>query len=149
VPLLQPKHTAGQPHAETAVGDGQQSPRALEAGQLRDRLGKLRRFAERRDAKHSSRSAVQNHPVVNALRGEELPPALLAHARLLYTKGIARASEGCIALRGAGGPMGRMGRRPAERIGVSDRKVEQTGELSADEFEQWTAPLRELQGRLV
>lgn len=45
--------------------------------------------------------------------------------------------------------MRRMGRRPAERIGVSDRKVEQTGELSADEFEQWTAPLREMQGRLV
>jgi hypothetical protein len=93
-PLLQPKHPAGQPHAETAIGDGQQSPRALEAGHLRDRLGKLRRFAERRDAKHSSRSAVQNHPVVNALRSEELPPALLAHARLLYTEGSAGLRKG-------------------------------------------------------
>jgi hypothetical protein len=72
VPLREPKHAAGQPHAETAISDGQQGPRALEAGHLRDRLGKLRRFAERRDAKHSSRSAVQNHPVVNALRSEEL-----------------------------------------------------------------------------
>jgi hypothetical protein len=69
-----------------AVGDRQHSPRTLEAGHLRDRLGKLRRFAERRDAEHSSRSAVQNHPVVNALRSEEPSPALLAHARLLTPK---------------------------------------------------------------
>jgi hypothetical protein len=69
VTLLQPKHTAAQPHAEMIVGERQKSARTLEAGDVRDRLGKSRRFAERRDAEHSSRSAVQHHPVVNAFSG--------------------------------------------------------------------------------
>jgi hypothetical protein len=57
-----------------------------------------RRFAERRDAKYGSRSAVQNHPVVNALRSQELLPALLAHARLPTQKvlqGFGKALLAC------------------------------------------------------
>jgi hypothetical protein len=82
VPHLQPKHPAGQPHADTVVGDRQERPGAIDAGDLRDRHGEPRRFAERRNAEHRSRTAVQHHPVLNTLRGEELLPALLAHARL-------------------------------------------------------------------
>ena len=37
---------------------------------------------QRRDAEHRRRPAVQHHPVVDAVRGEERPPSLLAHAHL-------------------------------------------------------------------
>jgi hypothetical protein len=59
---------------------------------VRDRRRKLRRFAERRYAEHSSRAAVQHHPVVNAVGGEELLPAL----RLMptsHTESRARAVD--------------------------------------------------------
>jgi hypothetical protein len=49
---------------------------------MRDRRCQLRRLTERRDPEHSGRSPVQYDPVVNTLRGQELPPPLLAHRRL-------------------------------------------------------------------
>jgi hypothetical protein len=43
-------------------------------------MGQARRLAQRRDAKHCSRAAVQDDPVIHTLGGEEIMPTLLAHA---------------------------------------------------------------------
>ena len=82
VRLLQSKHATAQPNGEAIVSDRQQNSGPLEARYARDRLGQPRRVAERPDTEHSSGTAMQHHPVPDALRSEKLSPAILAHACL-------------------------------------------------------------------
>ena len=80
MPLLQPEDAARQPHGEPAIGERHQ--RAVQPGDLRHRLGQPGRLGQRRYAEDRHRAAVQHHPVGDTLRGEEPPPALLAHGHL-------------------------------------------------------------------
>jgi hypothetical protein len=82
VSRLQLPYAARQPHGELVISDGDQHTGVFDAGHLRDRVSKPRRIAERQHREHRRRSSVQHHPVANAVCGEKVSPALLAHVRL-------------------------------------------------------------------
>ena len=91
VSRLELPEVATQPDGEAGIGHREQHARALETRSLRNRLGQARRLAQRSDPKDGRRAAVQHDPVINTLGGEEILPALLAHARTA-SNGPSRAS---------------------------------------------------------
>src|SRR3954454_3086580 len=59
------------------VGDREQRPRPFNPWDLGDRIGKTDSLAERADPEHRHGTAVQDHPVFDALsRQERFPPLL-------------------------------------------------------------------------
>ena len=80
MPRLQPPEVARQADREGAVPDRHQRARTFQARDVCDGLGQPRRLAGRLDAEHGGRAAMEHDPVVHAIRVEECPPALLAHA---------------------------------------------------------------------
>src|SRR3954468_8040792 len=60
------------------VGDREQRPRPFNPWDLGDRIGKTDSLAERADPEHRHGTAVQDHPVFDALSRQERFPTLLA-----------------------------------------------------------------------
>ena len=72
--------STGQTHRECTLDDRQQRPRSVEAVQLRKRASQAGRRTHGPDLEDRRRAAVQHDPVIDAVGGEEVPPALLAHS---------------------------------------------------------------------
>ena len=86
MPRFELPEVTGQAHREGGIDDRQQRPRSLEAVDRRNVRGQPRRLADGSDLEDGRRAAVQHDPVIDAVGGEELPPALLAHARPPVTR---------------------------------------------------------------
>ena len=82
---LQPLDAARQPHGDLLVGDCDQDPDALEARHLRHRGREPSAVGERRHGEDRGRPTVQDDPVADARRREEVAPASDAHRHLFYS----------------------------------------------------------------
>ncbi|MFL0712253.1 MAG: hypothetical protein ACJLS2_06045 [Microcella pacifica] len=74
-------------HRDPGLGEGQQRLRTRAARRLGHAGGERRRIGEGRAPEERRGATVQHDPVLHALRGEELPPPGLAHARLPTLRG--------------------------------------------------------------
>lgn len=86
VSRLELPYAPRQSHGELVISDGDQHTRAFDARHLRERVSTPCRIAEGQHREHRRRSSVQHHPVANVLRGEKVPPALIAHVPLRHRR---------------------------------------------------------------